>query len=150
VSDADKPILFVYHSNQVLGLADRGQQIGGRGRASGSENDPPIHTDNHDFPINAIALGFHRVVAGSNFKALVDQQIEWKIVIVDKRLMAGGVSLVHTEDNGVESAKFVIDVAHGDELVRSATGIVAGVEDKQHAFASTEVTQTHIIALGPF
>jgi hypothetical protein len=94
------------------------------------EEEFSIFPDDGYGAIDAVAFGAQGVVGAGDVEAVVDQEIKGEMLLFDELLVAGGVGLIDTVGLGVEGAEGVAGVAHGGELIRSARGAVAGVEEE--------------------
>jgi hypothetical protein len=106
----------------VRGLGDLAKELAGRGSTLGAEDDLAILADDDDGPLDPVTLWLQGVVCGGDFEAIVHEQIERQVELVNELLVTGGIAIVDPEWLGIEGAEVGQRLAHGGQLVRSAAG----------------------------
>lgn len=94
------------------------------------EEDRAILADDHDSAVDAVTLWLECAVGAGNMETLVDKEIERKVLFLDEFQVTGGVGLIDAVWLGFQGSKRVDRIAHGGELIRSARGAIARVEEE--------------------
>jgi len=122
----------------VAGVADRVQQIVGRGNALGAIDDRAVFADDEDRSVDLFGEDarlpwnrLERAIIGGHLQPLVDEQFERQLQMCLEPLVTVEVTVVDAEWDGIETSIGVDCPANRGQLVRSPRGEIFRVEDEQ-------------------